>query len=267
MDFFLLRRIIFFLSILPLLLVSQNTWGQNAYEVAYELIRKQQSSGSSFNSLEPFQKTKSIDDTEIFSMKERQLQAFNFKEKNLAIQLPSKDLGNLTLLVTKLDDIAATFSFTTSDGTQISANDFSCYRGVVKGMESKSLVTLTIRKNYLRALISVNGENYVLGQYENKSDRYAFVNERSYTNPTFTCDWNESLTEKPFPSSSDSQVERTSFSETNPVSIYFETDYSLYNNLGASTTAVENYLVSMFNELSTVYAGIGVPLIFASSFI
>ena len=262
-----LGRIIAILTFLTLILSSHYSLGQNAFEVANELIRKQRVAGSPFNAVEPFQKTKLQKDIEIFSLKERTGQASISNQKNLAIQLPSEILGNLTLIVTKIDHIAPSFTFTTSGGNQSKANDFSCYRGIVEGMESNSLVTLTIRKNYLRALISIDGENYVLGQYNNKSDKYAFVNERSYSNPTFTCDWNESLTEKPYSYNMDSQVERTTFSETNPVGIYFETDYSLYNNLGGSTTAVENYLVSMFNELSTVYAGIGVPLTFASSFI
>ncbi|MGA1544439.1 MAG: hypothetical protein ACO388_06430, partial [Saprospiraceae bacterium] len=98
-----IRRIISFISFLTLILASNKTLSQNAFEVANELIKKQKLAGTSFNKVEPFQKRKLEKDVEIFSLKERTVQTSISNQKNLAIQLPSEVLGNLTLIVTKID--------------------------------------------------------------------------------------------------------------------------------------------------------------------
>jgi hypothetical protein len=253
------------------LLTITSSWGILTAQIntlpATELIKERQQSGAIFESLRPFKKAKANQGNEIFSFSKSAYKTLHQGKKDLSIDLPTSTLGNLTLLVSKINHIEPGFAFETSDGIINRPDNLFFYRGVIKGKPYSSTVTLTIRGNYLRALVTIDGESYILGHFNQKIDQYAFVNEKNYTNPTFTCDWDESYIEKEYIENWGNHSNRTTTSLTAPVSIYFETDYELYTQLGGNITAVENYLASMFNELSTVYASIEVPLVFHSSFI
>lgn len=240
---------------------------QNNTLVATALIQERQQSGAIFELMRPFKKSKTYQGNEIFSFSKSAYKTLHQGKKDLSIDLPTSKLGTLTLLVSKIDPLESDFAFLTSDGKKRQPNNLFFYRGVIKGKPYSSTVTLTVRGSYLRALVTIDGENYVLGHFNQKTDQYAFVNEKSYSNPTFTCDWNESYVEKEFVENWGNHSNRTTTALTAPVSVYFESDYALYTKLGSNVTAVENYLASMFNELSSVYASIEVPLVFHSSLI
>jgi hypothetical protein len=253
------------------LFISAISWGYLIAQIntttATDLIHQRQQSGAIFEVLSPFKKEKTYQGNEVFSLSKSGYKTLHQGKKDLSIDLPTSTLGILTLLVSKINHLEPGFAFYTSDGKFNQPDNLFFYRGVIKGKPNSSTVTLTVRGRYLRALVTIDGESYVLGHLNQKKDQYAFVNEKNYSNPTFTCDWNESYIEKDLAENWLNHSNRTTTALTAPVSIYFESDYALFAKLGNNVTTVENYLASMFNELSSVYGSIGVPLTFHSSFI
>ena len=122
------------------------------------------------------------------------------------------------------------------------------YRGIVKGNDN-SIATISIFNNELVGMISSDEGTFTLGKMDDESDSYIFYNStKSNYHPVMDCYTDESNYQI-----SGSQAQSRGV-VCKVVKVYFECDYQMYLDHSSDVTATANYVTSLFNQVSTLYA-------------
>ncbi|MEI7802732.1 MAG: M12 family metallo-peptidase, partial [Bacteroidota bacterium] len=122
------------------------------------------------------------------------------------------------------------------------------YRGIVKGNDN-SIATISIFNNELVGMISSDEGTFTLGKMDDESDSYIFYNStKSNYHPVMDCYTDESNYQI-----SGSQAQSRGVA-CKVVKVYFECDYQMYLDHSSDVTATANYVTSLFNQVSTLYA-------------
>jgi hypothetical protein len=182
----------------------------------------------------------------------------NFKSIRLSLPLADGTIKNL--LLTQHTVITDNFKLTI--GSEKEKHDVKYqpglyYYGMVEGYTHRSMVVCSIFENELNCMISDETGNWNMvplkakdNSQEKDENEYAYYNNKSLHLPLkFTCESPEGI---PIKSMGISQRE-TSSSAANCVRVYFDCDYDTYKAFGNSPVSVANYVISMFNEISTLY--------------
>jgi hypothetical protein len=232
------------------------------------LINSKIQEGVNFKQSSPFKRdVTSSDQADFLSLKNKSLDILKKGEQDVRLQISSEILHDPELLLTKVNPLDEGFFFQTSDGQKSIPKNVFFYRGVLKGDE-ESKVTLTVRDDFIRAHIVSGNESYILGQFQQRKDKYVLMDEKYFSEEIgVVCEYADDLkgnANLPL----HSETSRTGFSSVSKtVRIFFETDFNLYQKLGSSTLNTQNYVLSMFNEVALVYSEIGVLLNLSSSYI
>ncbi|MCB9212500.1 MAG: T9SS type A sorting domain-containing protein [Alteromonas sp.] len=179
----------------------------------------------------------------------------------IAMELP---LGTqtVTLEVREVPDTFDNYLLVTDQGpyTGLDRSQARHFRGVIKG-DDQSLVALSFFDDHMVGLIS-NAEgnfNIVKLQDSNKHIVYNDTNLRA-ANP-FECQMEDTAFEgydrgvlmRPL-----EQGGATRAFETNCVSLYFETEFDVYQFYGNSVPNVENYVTALYNQVAIIYQNEGI---------
>ncbi|MCB0543315.1 MAG: fibronectin type III domain-containing protein [Lewinellaceae bacterium] len=129
------------------------------------------------------------------------------------------------------------------------------YRGIVRGKPG-SLAALSVFDGDLMAM-AVDGEDvYQLGKMEDGSEQYILYRTRDLKAASpFQCLAEE---EAVVPDDENAAGDRNADCKT--VQVYFECDYKMYLDKGASTNNVTNYVTGLFNQVATLYANENVSI-------
>lgn len=197
------------------------------------------------------------------------------KPKNVSFSLPVNENNSIELMLTESNFKTEDFIVRTADGKLFDYKKEGglFYQGVVKD-DPNSTVALSIFNNSIRGIISDKDGNYVLGAidtehnkkvntYVTNSNKYVLFNDYNLT------------TENDFMCANDASVESKAKATINNISkrniansnesnlsqvdkyipIYLECDYSSFTDLfDNSTGSAYNFLTSLFNETSIIYA-------------
>ncbi len=139
------------------------------------------------------------------------------------------------------------------------------YRGYVKG-DSSSLACLSIFANGQVLGIFCNKEgNFNIAKLPNTANEYVLYNSKNLQlRLNFECSTSENAVISSFKNKVQQVLSATSIVSTSTckkINLYWEAGYKLFhNNFNDDTTATQNYLTGIFNQVSTMYQNEGIQV-------
>lgn len=180
------------------------------------------------------------------------LDSLNISSLSLEIALADE---NVTLELLKVPDSFYDYEVVTDKGIRYSGHNSTGkhFRGIIKE-DNNSLVAISFFENQIMGIIANDDGNYNIGNIENQNDKIIVYNEFNLKEiDDFRCEI-EYLEPNQM-----SMIQENNKERENCVGLYFETEYVFFQNLG-SVTAVENYVVSLFNQVALIYINESIPV-------
>ncbi len=122
------------------------------------------------------------------------------------------------------------------------------YQGIIKG-KPKSLVTLAIKRDGIKSLISDTQGNYTIGMSIDKPLKIKKQKRKQSTN--WACETNTISNSVRESKKATKFIEKTLDRDT--LGVFFVCDYDLYLSFGASRQAVLDYVYDMFSQVQALY--------------
>lgn len=184
----------------------------------------------------------------------RQLNADRSAVINLTIPIGADTSLYLELIpVTILASGFKAKELSNSGELEIGISDFHFFRGIIKD-DPASLVSITLVDNELYGFISDQQGTRVLGKKKDSkspgSDYLLYFENDLNQNPNFSCD---AIEIKDVDNSGFGEIEYSNNCASG-IGIYFEVDNSMYATFGSNSVTVQNYVLGLFNQVSTMYA-------------
>jgi hypothetical protein len=185
--------------------------------------------------------------------------------QNIELTIPFKN-KKITLDLYQVNLVAEGFHVDTDKLKNIKYQKGVYYRGIVKG-DYTSVVSFNFFKNELNGVISSPElSNVVIGKLDKKNNTtdyiiYADTNLKIVN--SFECSFKDDESKRATTNPSNTK----SASSNRCVSIYFETDYNLFQSNNNNTTDTTNWITSVFNNIQTLYANDGISIAIKSLFI
>ncbi len=194
---------------------------------------------------------------------------FNARSNTLILDIPVNARQSFQLELVQVNIFAPDFQVVTSDGNVLyDTEDIPgvFYRGIVKG-NPNSIATLSVFKDHIRAVISDDYGNYVLGQTTDIPNTYILYNDRYLKLANeFECDTPDDDTrwiDEQIPNYEQNRDAPTG----NCIDIYIEADYDTYQSFNNSTFNVTNYVSDLFSHICTIYANESINIQLSQLFI
>lgn len=170
----------------------------------------------------------------------------------LRLQLPNKENLPMEVELVKVNILAPEFTLGTlgeNAADNIPYHPAAHYRGVLQG-HANSVVAVSFTNTGVMGMIAADDDKWELGKMEDGSGKHILY-KTANLNATIPFDC-ASDDDAVLPDQEISSEERGVGCKT--VNVYFECDYKLYTDKGSSTTNVTNYVTSLFNQVSALYA-------------
>lgn len=177
---------------------------------------------------------------------------FESKKEYFVLDIPVSDSKSFQVELMKTNILSDNFSARSSSGQTMSQKNIEAvfYRGIVKN-NSNSIVAITVFKENLEGLIADDYGNYVLGKMKQSANEYILYNDRKLkVLNNSSCGVSDEIRENIGKQISTSNNRNGGES----VGVYIEADYQLYLDHGNNRNNVQNYIVNLFNQISTIYA-------------
>lgn len=180
----------------------------------------------------------------------------------LALRLPTAQ-GPLELELYQINPLAEGFSVVTSGGESLAQTPGVHYRGIIKG-DDQSLVAISLYPNEVMGLIANGQGSRVLGRAEEAvGNTYVLYADKDLKQrPDFKCGTSSSVRLKPSAAAVGSGLVSTKC-----VRLYWEADYSLFQQKGSSTTTLTNYLLALFNQSKIIFDNDGINVKLSQIFV
>lgn len=186
----------------------------------------------------------------------------------IEMEIPNTQGSSWTLLLEKVDFFHENFVINTSVPINTEIDRGYHYRGTIKGKEN-SLVTVSIFKDKMQAIISDEQSNYNLGILEStlksKEKTYILFPEKQLDHlKSAYCSTPDlpagvSINVSKEPSNLKAAADKC-------VSVYLEIDYDVFQSKGSVQNA-SDYMTAVFNEISALYANESVTLKLGEMFV
>lgn len=187
------------------------------------------------------------------------------KYQNIALTIPYND-KLITVDLYKVNLVAEGFHVDTDKQKNSFYQQGVYYRGIVKG-DYTSVVSFNFFKNELNGIISSSElTNLVIGKLDKKNnttDYIIYADTNLKIANTFQCSFKDDAS-KSFKIKQNANKSTTS---TRCVTVYFEIDYTLFQNNNNSITDTANWMTSVFNNVQTLYANDGISVAIKSLYI
>lgn len=175
---------------------------------------------------------------------------YDARYEYLSLELPSHGKETIILELARNELFTDDFRVVTSESNEkaVEIDPGFHYSGVVKG-DPHSLVAVSLFKDELIGMISINNENVVIMPDKRSSDedRYILYNDRDImADIPFNCEALSHPEMKASPYSGQTE-------SSNCVEVYLECDHALFNNKGGLTNTV-NWITSVYNNVATLYS-------------
>lgn len=177
--------------------------------------------------------------------------------------------SDVTVELYKVDLFNEAFHIDTDKAKNIDYQKGVYYRGIVKN-DANSVVALSFFNNELSGIISSEGlGNLVIGKRQkqgNVTEYVIYSDAEMKVLSDFNCGMKEDVNESHDHENESANTDRTALS-TRCVTVYFEIDYDLFLANDSNTTTTGNWMTSVFNNVSTLYANDGITVSLRSTFI
>jgi len=171
----------------------------------------------------------------------------------LRIEIPGNETVILELYRT--DFFAPGYHLNTSDGDRMAHSDMVFYHGQVVG-KVRSIAAISVFDDEIRIMYSDRSGTFRVQQTDGR--RYIRFNEADQINvepkQCFVDDSHVNL------GMNEEQVKTEYRSTGNCVEIYFECDLKSYQDNGSSVSETEEWIASIFNEVSILYDNESIPI-------
>jgi len=199
-------------------------------------------------------KKRFVEDATYFTLNKKALtQIQQQKHETMTLQIPFGATKRLEVNLTKASFFADDFKVVTQSGDIHNTLSYSpnlFYRGTISGVKD-AMVTINFFQESMTGVLSLNGNNYNIGQYGGvDSETYVLYKERNLnaSNP-FSCAA-EDPTELNFTRDNGQANGRSN----KTVSVYVEADYALFNANGSSAQKTTEFVAGLFNVVTAIYA-------------
>lgn len=179
----------------------------------------------------------------------------------LMLAIPVDNSNYFELRLSKIDITSNDFKITTSSGStvQIDKAKELFYWGIVKN-DPGSIAAVSFYEDEVRCIISDKDGNYVLGAYEDAHVLYADKDLKQQFN--FDCHTTEEFfgTEINENTYGLLNQEMEDFVNAEPIEIYIECDYHMYQTFDNNMDSVKKYVMALFNEAAVLFANENVKI-------
>ena len=177
----------------------------------------------------------------------------NVKSEIVRLTIPSPDLkSHLELVLQRVELLPESRGHLGAYTNQIAT-----FQGQLRN-NPHSLVTLNVSKKIISGIISNEGGNIILQPSNDGKHTILFKEEWVLSQNDWICH------------NLQNEINNISYTKTkrlsksleaiDPVSIYIECDYALYQKNGSSVDNTTAYVVGLFNQVAAIYAQEGIPL-------
>lgn len=179
--------------------------------------------------------------------------------RELVFRLPQKNGKVVELLLEKQEILSADFKVTDPHGNLLPYEPGQYFTGTVLNRngkrENKSIASLSVVGNEVMAMMTLDGDNFVLGTLKDAQGRqtsdYVLYNDEDIQEPNvFECgtDMDKHFVKNDQPGSgAEMPVGK------NIVRVQFEADHQMYQDFGGNSTNITNYVTGLFNAVATIY--------------
>ncbi|HQU99945.1 MAG TPA: M12 family metallo-peptidase, partial [Bacteroidia bacterium] len=184
---------------------------------------------------------------------------FASKPTAVSLEIPTANGRTFTLDVVKQNILSNDFKVSTQNQNQVSYTPGVYYRGIIKG-DFNSIAAVSIFNDDVMIMFSNAEGNFNLGKVNNQHNQYFLYNDHLVVNkPAIDCSTTDG------DSKSDISIEKNGGNTTSSVvcktvKCYYEADFAMYNAFSSNTTTTSNYVTSIFNVKSTLYANDGMNI-------
>ncbi|ROI10275.1 T9SS C-terminal target domain-containing protein [Kaistella haifensis] len=134
------------------------------------------------------------------------------------------------------------------------------YQGIVKG-DQESLVAISFFKDDVVGVTSIkNIGNIVIGKSKNADEFVSYNDQKLKGENPFSCSADELVENQKLAAPSFDPKTMTAKKTDNCVRIYYEAGYGPYTQNGSNVTTTTNWVTSMHNNISTLYANDGITV-------
>lgn len=178
-------------------------------------------------------------------------QLVKHKSPNLNFKLPFLNNTELDLELQEIKIHAPGFRLverSEQGDTAISYQLGAYYIGIVKGYEA-SRVIITFHEQEISGILTYKGVEYNLGKLLQSTKHILYKADATDEDMALKCATDTNIER---PAKQTFQQRKTSCNSF--VDVYFECDYQMYQNFNSSSTAVTNYVNTLFAEVNNLYS-------------
>jgi len=174
-------------------------------------------------------------------------------------------IGSETFILQKVKVFSDNYRLITSGGLEKSVPEMEFFHGYIIG-KANSHVAFSFSKNTLKGYIVDENGIYEINKLEEGIYEGHYIADAVDTFE-FNCETDDSNDLSGKQNIIDNQSDFDQRSSTDCVEIFFETDFTTYQDLGSSLTNVETWIADMFNEVSILYANESIPIAISEIFV
>ncbi|MCQ4034474.1 M12 family metallo-peptidase [Kaistella montana] len=195
----------------------------------------------------------------VMKLRKTELQKIN-SEKPDAMQMDFLFEGkNITVELVKNNFFTQDFKVNTDKG-YINYTPGVYYQGIVKG-DNESLVAISFFKDDIVGVTSIkNVGNIVIGKSKTADEFVSYNDQKLKGENPFSCSADELAENQKLPTLSFDSKTMIANKTDNCVRIFYEAGYGPYTQNGSNVAKTTNWVTSMHNNISTLYANDGITV-------
>ena len=179
--------------------------------------------------------------------------------KSISVNIPLNATTSFDVDLVEVDETFYDYQVRENSGAVRAATQTAKhYRGVVRGLETESLVSMSFFDEQMIGVVSINRVgNINIGKLRNSDLHIVYADSNLNSLPDYQCETPDDNQEG-LPYTAEQLFESDSNrSEGKCVKLYFETEVDMFTQLG-SVANVEAYVTGVFNNVATLYQNDGV---------
>lgn len=174
---------------------------------------------------------------------------------------------NIAVLLYRTEVMAQGFHVDTDKQKNLPYNPGAYYRGIVKG-DYKSVVAFSFFKDGMNGIVSAKAyQNLVVGKLKNSSTTGNYIiysDAKMNVDHSFKCAADEKVVPPGFQPKPNTL---RNIQSEHCATIYFEMDYTLYEENGGSVEESTNWMTGLFNNVQALYDNDGITTALKSVFV
>ena len=178
-----------------------------------------------------------------------------WNEETFLIDIPVDRFHNILLALKKTQPFLRDYNLKDEKGNDLQKSNLHFYKGIIND-DHGSIASMTIINDEVHISISDKDGNYRVGKSK-ENENYKLYADDSISEGSTSCG---SIEPYHVSNTTHNPASKHEKAAGDPVHIYIECDYELYIDKNG-VAGVEAYVAQLFNEVSTLYANEGIPIV------